>query len=644
MKYNLDSVLPINAFQPRGRSPFVYGMTLEGGPGNVVSDIGNFISDTAQGASDALASIDPGPAVGDALASIDPGPAIGDAGAAIDKGVNDVIPGGWLTVGTVALMVVAPYLAPALGAELAAGEVAAEWTAAEMAKDAAIAAAKNAAINATGQLITTGSINPDQVAKAGITGGVTGGLGSTLGAYGANPAVAGGVSGTVGGALNAAMNNRDIGMGALTGGVGGTVGGATSMVSKDLGLDPYSAGALRGATSGMTSAALNNKSVGTGALAGGIVGGATAAGTQAGNYIQNQISDDPAKGNSLLGQVLGGAAGAEAKDLLNPVSNIPRTTLAGAPRTTQPTGVLGNLPSSTVASSPAQATGFMPTMSPTGTPIYGNENSSSTLASATGMPTIAGVTNNRADVSLPGGASGVPFASSPNANTGYTSNLYPSSGLNANGMPAPLQSGVLTSNAVPESQDYASEIRDLTQLYPQLASIDSRIVNSLVSSPVTMKEGGFVKMASGGSPQYEAAQQLLGIPVVKESQSMQAAYGNPTGSHRRPLDRTHFINGQKDGGEQHIPEFVTGTTGHYVKGKGDGQSDDIPAMLADGEYVFDADAVAQLGNGSSDAGAQLLDHFRESLREHKRSASSDKIPPKASPLAYMKEALKRHKG
>jgi hypothetical protein len=95
---------------------------------------------------------------------------------------------------------------------------------------------------------------------------------------------------------------------------------------------------------------------------------------------------------------------------------------------------------------------------------------------------------------------------------------------------------------------------------------------------------------------------------------------------------------------EHIPEFITGATGHYVKGKGDGQSDDIPAMLADGEYVFDADTVAQLGNGSSDAGAKLLDHFRESLREHKRSAPNDKIPPKAAPLQYMKEALKRHNG
>lgn len=88
---------------------------------------------------------------------------------------------------------------------------------------------------------------------------------------------------------------------------------------------------------------------------------------------------------------------------------------------------------------------------------------------------------------------------------------------------------------------------------------------------------------------------------------------------------------------EHIPEFITGATGHYVKGRGDGQSDDIPAMLADGEYVFDADTVAALGNGSSDAGAKRLDEMRQSIRKHRRSAPIDKIPPKAkSPLEYLK--------
>ena len=76
-------------------------------------------------------------------------------------------------------------------------------------------------------------------------------------------------------------------------------------------------------------------------------------------------------------------------------------------------------------------------------------------------------------------------------------------------------------------------------------------------------------------------------------------------------------------------------------GPGTGQSDDIPTMLSDGEYVIDADTVAALGDGSSKAGAEVLDKFRQEIRKHKRSASVDKIPPKAkNPLSYLKAAQK----
>ena len=78
--------------------------------------------------------------------------------------------------------------------------------------------------------------------------------------------------------------------------------------------------------------------------------------------------------------------------------------------------------------------------------------------------------------------------------------------------------------------------------------------------------------------------------------------------------------------------------GSAVHGAGDGQSDDIPAMLADGEYVIDAETVAQIGNGSTKAGAQALDKFRENIRSHKRSAPVDKIPPKTKALtSYLKK-------
>jgi hypothetical protein len=86
-----------------------------------------------------------------------------------------------------------------------------------------------------------------------------------------------------------------------------------------------------------------------------------------------------------------------------------------------------------------------------------------------------------------------------------------------------------------------------------------------------------------------------------------------------------------------LPLFRTGGLGKHVQGPGTGQSDDIPAMLADGEYVFDADTVSALGDGSNKAGAEALDKMREKIRHHKRSAPIDKIPPKAkNPLEYLK--------
>jgi len=54
-----------------------------------------------------------------------------------------------------------------------------------------------------------------------------------------------------------------------------------------------------------------------------------------------------------------------------------------------------------------------------------------------------------------------------------------------------------------------------------------------------------------------------------------------------------------------------------VHGAGTGRSDDIPAVLSDGEYVMDAETVALLGDGSSKAGAEKLDQLRVNLRRHK---------------------------
>jgi hypothetical protein len=60
-----------------------------------------------------------------------------------------------------------------------------------------------------------------------------------------------------------------------------------------------------------------------------------------------------------------------------------------------------------------------------------------------------------------------------------------------------------------------------------------------------------------------------------------------------------------------------GRTEFAVNGPGTGRSDDIPAVLSDGEYVIDAETVALLGDGSSKAGAKKLDELRVKVRKHK---------------------------
>jgi hypothetical protein len=101
--------------------------------------------------------------------------------------------------------------------------------------------------------------------------------------------------------------------------------------------------------------------------------------------------------------------------------------------------------------------------------------------------------------------------------------------------------------------------------------------------------------------------------------------------------------------EGHNPQFFSeGGLGSmdntFVQGDGDGTSDQVPAMLANGEFVIPADVVSGLGNGSNDAGAEVLQEFLKVIREHKHSANSDKLPPKSKgALAYLTNAKRKVK-
>lgn len=96
-----------------------------------------------------------------------------------------------------------------------------------------------------------------------------------------------------------------------------------------------------------------------------------------------------------------------------------------------------------------------------------------------------------------------------------------------------------------------------------------------------------------------------------------------------------------EGGEQEhfednrLPRTSRAAAGGYVTPRGvlsrmaeggpvqDGRSDRVRALLSPGEYIVDAESVSMLGNGSSEAGAAMLDRFRERLRKHKGQRMMD---------------------
>lgn len=86
--------------------------------------------------------------------------------------------------------------------------------------------------------------------------------------------------------------------------------------------------------------------------------------------------------------------------------------------------------------------------------------------------------------------------------------------------------------------------------------------------------------------------------------------------------------------------------GRYLRGSGDGMSDDIyayieggmagkdqPARLARNEFVIPADVVSDLGNGSSDAGADALYEMMERVRKARHGTKEQ--PPAVKPEKVM---------
>jgi len=235
-----------------------------------------------------------------ALAQIDPGPAIGNIGAQLDKGVRDVIPGGWAMVGAIALTIISAGtidLEPEVLAAAESADYAAGWS------------ATGSAASTAGTTVAGTAAVPTAVQSA-LTAAGTGAL------YG------GGIGGTM-----AAIKGQDPIKGAMMGALyGGLTGGLTSGFSSALnaadltsaGLNPYLAKAMSSISLGVAkgqdiSTLLENTALNTGL---GALGG------EANKYM------DPVFTNAMTGGL--GSAIKGGDPLLGAATGAGGTVLGGA--------------------------------------------------------------------------------------------------------------------------------------------------------------------------------------------------------------------------------------------------------------------------------------------------------------------------
>jgi hypothetical protein len=383
--------------------------------------------------------------------------------------------------------------------------------------------------------------------------------------------------------------------------------------------------------------------------------------------IQQIASGNPqgAVGNILsLATGLGGGSTPSSTAALSPdqvgaltnispsADQLPTTDFPGTPAPTVDTGGLPttDFPSGSVTApiSNADQAASMGSMANIGTPYQGQ----GAISGANALdPTTAYL--NTFDLTNP----------SAEASTGTTTSYGGGLGQSFYNVPttpvSQQQPGVPTTyTSVPVSSGYALT-PDITM--PSAASIGSvsptataatpassgstaqsffnQVINQAAQNTPSDKTGRTLLTPTMFTGQAPSQQQNILSPLAQLQLALSGYQPALTKAVRQRMARggqPHPYHPEAKPGE---PIFRTGGPSHYVQGKGTGQSDDIPAMLADGEYVFDADTVSQLGDGSNKAGAEKLDKFREALRRHKRSAPDDKIPPKAKKLtSYLKEA------
>lgn len=196
-------------------------------------------------------------------------------------------------------------------------------------------------------------------------------------------------------------------------------------------------------------------------------------------------------------------------------------------------------------------------------------------------------------------------------------------------------------------EDYLSGIKP-----PEEFSVDGSAPVDVLNQPSTIEQYREPDMATSTYFNYGQTPDLTELARLQQEQDAPLGEGLPLptayaqGGMVAPLlmARGGTGHGKNAHGALSIVEHsgkhrIDYRQGDAVTGAGDGQSDDIPAMLADGEFVIPADVVAALGNGSTKAGSDKLYEMMHNIRKQHRAAKPKDLPPPArkSPLDYLKK-------
>jgi hypothetical protein len=171
-------------------------------------------------------------------------------------------------------------------------------------------------------------------------------------------------------------------------------------------------------------------------------------------------------------------------------------------------------------------------------------------------------------------------------------------------------------------------------------------------SAMMMQNRAIPRMSSGGNTSEEEEKSDTYIPTNTPRGPLSAKLTKGRTQYvlsGLPESRVDMEKHAEGGEVGHNPEFFSegglqSIENRYVDGQGDGTSDSVPAMLADGEFVIPADVVSSLGNGSNKAGSKVLDEFLRTIREHKRKADAKHLQPDSKgPLGYLTDAKRKVK-